>query len=194
MHFEHIAVLRHFLQQIAVPAQIDSRGSHHLLADRVDRRIGHLREELLEVMEQRMVRSGQHRNRRIHAHCRNRLRTVSRHRQDTHLQFFVCISESLLHTLSFFPCIFRHSLVRNLQILQRYQLVVQPLAVGLRRRITFFQLIIIDDPALYGIHEQHLARMQPLFYQDSGRIDIQYPHFRGQNQRIVIRDHITRRT
>ena len=44
-----------------------------LLADRVDRRVGDLREQLLEVGEQRRLAVGEHRQRGVVAHARDRL-------------------------------------------------------------------------------------------------------------------------
>ena len=114
MHPQHIAILRHLLQQIAVLSQVHRGGGNHLLADRVNRRVRHLGKELLEIMEQRMMRLGEHRNRRVHTHCRNGLRTILRHRQNTGLQILVSVAERLLHALSLFIGKLRYALVGNL--------------------------------------------------------------------------------
>ena len=99
-------------------------------------------------MEQRMVCLGQYRNRRIYTHRGYRFRPISCHRQDTHLKFLIRVAESLLHTLSFFICVFRYTLIRNLKLLKRHQFIIQPLAVGTGGRKSLFQFIIIDHPAL----------------------------------------------
>ena len=82
VHLQHITVFRHFLQQVSVFAKIDRRGRHDLLTDRIDRRVCHLCKKLLKVVEQRMMRLGQHWKRRVHSHRSDRLRAVLCHRQD----------------------------------------------------------------------------------------------------------------
>ncbi len=67
-----------------------------LLADRIDRRVRHLREQLLEVLEQELRPLGQHRQRRVGAHGRDRLLAVDDHRRDDHLQLFHRVPERLL--------------------------------------------------------------------------------------------------
>ncbi len=114
VHTEHVAVLRHFLQKIAVPPQIYGGGCNHLLADRVNGRIGHLGKKLLKIMEQRVMRFGEHRDRRIHTHGRNGLRSASGHRQNAGLQILIGIAKRFLHALSLFISKFRHTLIGNL--------------------------------------------------------------------------------
>ena len=44
-----------------------------------------------------------------------------------------------------------------------YQIAVQPFTVRLFLCVHFFQFIVIDDLALYGIHQKHFSRMETLF-------------------------------
>ena len=55
MDLHHIAVLGCFLQNISVRTDVNGSGSHYLLTDGIDRRVGHLCEFLFKVMEQRMM-------------------------------------------------------------------------------------------------------------------------------------------
>ena len=55
VYLQNIAVLRLFLQHIPLRADVDSGGGHNMLPDGVDGRVGHLGEQLLKGMEQRMV-------------------------------------------------------------------------------------------------------------------------------------------
>ena len=57
----------HF-QQVRLRPDERQQGHHHLLADRIDRRIGDLREQLLEIIIKLFQLAGQHRQRTIVAH------------------------------------------------------------------------------------------------------------------------------
>ena len=64
----HAAMLRAFLQQIEGFTDKGLQGHDHLFTDRVDRRVGHLGEELLEIVGQMLRLIGQHRQGVIGAH------------------------------------------------------------------------------------------------------------------------------
>ena len=56
MDLHHIAVLGCFLQNISVRTNVNCSGSHYLLTDGIDRRVGYLGKFLFEIMEQRVMR------------------------------------------------------------------------------------------------------------------------------------------
>src|SRR5581483_5059266 len=56
---QRVAVPRRLVQDVALGADITDERHHHFFADRVDRRIGDLRKELLKVVEQRLRLVGQ---------------------------------------------------------------------------------------------------------------------------------------
>ena len=61
------------IEQIALGADRRRERRHQLLADRVERRVRDLREELREVVEQQPRAVGEHRDRRVGAHRADRL-------------------------------------------------------------------------------------------------------------------------
>ena len=69
-------MLRRFREQIAPPAEVDVERHHELLADRIDRRIRDLREELLEVGVKQPRLEREHRERRVIAHRAHGFRAV----------------------------------------------------------------------------------------------------------------------
>ena len=72
------------------------RGNHRrddLLADRVERRIGDLREELLEVVGQQLRPIGEHRQRRVVAHRTDWLGAIGGHGGEDHLEILKRVSE-----------------------------------------------------------------------------------------------------
>ena len=71
-----MAVFRSLLQHVALLTDIDGGGSYDLLADRIDRRIGYLGKELLEVVKQRLMLLGKHSQRTVCTHGRNGLCTI----------------------------------------------------------------------------------------------------------------------
>ncbi|GFI05088.1 hypothetical protein IMSAGC005_03942 [Lachnospiraceae bacterium] len=129
VHPEHVTILRYLFQYIAVSADINGGGCDHFLPDGIDRRVSHLCKQLLKVMEQRMMGLAQNRNRCVHAHRRNRLTSRLRHGKDTVFQLFIGVSKGFLHALSFFISKLRHSLIGNLQVMEPYQIAVQPFPV-----------------------------------------------------------------
>ena len=81
-----------------VRARTDHRNEahHQFFADRIDRRVGDLREVLLEIVveQARLVR--QHRNRRIGAHRSERIVAICRHRLEEFRDVFLRVAKGLL--------------------------------------------------------------------------------------------------
>ncbi len=85
MNLQDIAVSGRLLQNVAVRPDIDRGGRHHLLADGVDRRVGHLGKLLLEIVKQRMMGGGENRKGRVNPHCRNGFPSAFCHGEDAGL-------------------------------------------------------------------------------------------------------------
>ena len=47
-------LLRRLFENVALGADVAGQRHHHLFADRIDRRVGDLREQLLEIIEQQL--------------------------------------------------------------------------------------------------------------------------------------------
>ena len=125
------------------------RGLHRhddLLADGVDRRVRHLREELLEVGEERLRLLREHRERRVVAHGAEGLGAVGRHGRDEQLHVLLGVAEDLLAP--------EHGLVVGLvdlrrlaELPQRHRVALEPLAVRVLLRDPLLQLVVGDDAA-----------------------------------------------
>ena len=70
---ERVAVLRRLVQDVALRADVADERHHQLFANGIDGRIGDLREELLEIVEQRLRPIGKAGQRHIGAHRADRL-------------------------------------------------------------------------------------------------------------------------
>jgi hypothetical protein len=89
------------VQQVRLGADEGHQRHHDRFADRVDRRVGHLREQLLEVVVQRLVLVGQHGQRAVVAHRADALLAGLRHRRHQELDVFLGVAEGLLAVQQF---------------------------------------------------------------------------------------------
>ena len=81
-HFQALGVRQAFEVEQVRPRPDDRDEAHHqLLADRIDRRVGDLREVLLEIGEQQLRLVRQRRDRRVVAHRADGFLAVDRHRR-----------------------------------------------------------------------------------------------------------------
>ena len=96
-HLEALA-LRIAFEVEDVRARADERHEAHdeLFADRVDRRVRHLREVLLEIGVEQLRLAGERRDRRVRAHGADRFLARDRHRREQHRQVFLRVAEGLL--------------------------------------------------------------------------------------------------
>jgi len=120
---------------------------HQLLADRVDGRVGHLREELLEVVVQGLVLVRQHGERRVVAHRADRLLTRRRHRLHDELEVLLGIGKRLLAIEQPHLGLDRRGLVA-LDLVELDADALDPLGVGPGARQAVLQLLVVDDAAL----------------------------------------------
>ena len=96
LQLEGVAVLRGLVQDVALGADVAGERHDHLFADGVDGRIGDLREELLEVVEERLRLVREAGQRRVGAHGTDRLLALFRHRVEDHAQILVGVAEGAL--------------------------------------------------------------------------------------------------
>ena len=186
------ARLRLGLQQVALGANRRTHRGDELLADRVERRVRHLREELLEVVveQARLVR--EHRERRVRAHRADRLFAVDRHRPNQHAQVFLRVAEGLLALQD--RVVIRLLRARGRQIVDVDEIAVQPLAIGMLRRQVAFDLLIVDDAALRRVDEEDAAGMQALLDEHVLVRDSEHADFRRHDDEVVLRHVVARRT
>ena len=179
-----VAGLRGRVQQIALRAEGGRQAGHHLLADGVQRRIGDLREQLLEVVEQHARARREHGDGGVGAHRTEGLGTGARHRRDQQVQLFVGEAERLLpghHT------VVRHPDVGALrQVVQVELLGVQPLPVGAFGGQFGLDLLIGDDPSLFGVDQEHPSGLQAQALDDVGRIEFQHAGLGGHDHQSVV--------
>ena len=164
----------------------DRRGHRRddLFADGVERRVGHLREQLSEVVEQQARALRQHGDRRVGTHRPDRLLAVAGHRHDDDLEFLVGVAEHLLAA--------QHAVVAEDRVFSVGQVVEpnhaigQPFGVRVLGGELLLDLLVVDDATLASVDQEHLAGLQTALADDLGRIDLQHADFRSHDHEIVV--------
>ena len=155
-----------------VRARADERheAHHEFLADRIDRRVRHLGEILLEIGIEELRFGRERRDRRIRAHRSRGFHAGQSHRRHQDRQVLLRVAERLLS-------IEQRNVAAGLtgfdarQILQHDLCSLDPLGIGMQTGQMFLDLTVGDDAPLLEIDQQHLARLQAplsndLFFRD----------------------------
>ncbi len=191
-HLQALEVRRALEVEQIRPRPDDRHQAHdQLFADRVDRRIGHLREVLLEIGEQQLGPVGQRRDRRVVAHGADRLLALGRHRRHQDAQILLRVAECLL---AIEQREVRQSRFagRAGQILEHDLRALEPLPVRVALGELRLEFLVGDEAALVEIDEQHLARLQAPLGDDVLLRDGQDAHLRRHHDALVAGDQITR--
>ena len=154
-----VCVLGRLVEQVALIAQAGREAHHDLLADRVDRRVGDLGEELLEVGEQRRRLVGEDRQRDVVAHRSDRLGAVGGHRCEQHPQVLLGVAERALAQAQ--GLVGERHLLGRRQVAEMHRVALEPLAVGVRRGDLALDLLVLDDAPALEVDEEQLAGLQP---------------------------------
>ncbi len=148
------AVLGRLVQQVPLPAGKGHQRHHQPLAQRIDGRIGHLGEQLLEIGEQELGPLGEHGQRRVGAHRAHRLLAVGGHGTHDQPQLLAGIAEGpqpLGQRL-------RVDLGRLGELVQAPQfdaVLLQPAPIGLLAGHAALDLAVYDQPPLLRIDQEH---------------------------------------
>ena len=159
VHDEHVRLLGHLGHQVDLGADAGLKAHHDLLAQRIDRRIGDLREQLLEVREQRRLAVGEHRQCGVVAHARHRLLALRRHRRDDHPEVLLRVAEGELPRAQRLDP--RRPRLPLGEIGDVDDRLVVPLGVGLAPGDAPLDLLVLDDPTLVEVDEEQLAGREP---------------------------------
>ena len=184
-----MTVLGHFGENVALAADVAGERHHDLFANRVNGRIRDLREELLEVVEQRLRPVRKTREGRVCPHRAHRLLAFRSHGAKDHAQVFIAVAERALPAKQGFRIGVVHARGRR-QLIDGDLIVFEPLRIGLPRSKPVFDLFVGDDAALDCIHQKHLPRLQAAFHLYLLRFDVEHSGFRSHDDEIVIRDHV----
>jgi hypothetical protein len=194
--------LRHFqphrrvdgvdVQQVGLGADEAVQAHHDGFADRVDRRVGHLRKQLLEVVEQRLVLVRQHGQGAVVAHGAGGFFAIGGHGRQQELDVFLREAEGLLAVEQAFGK--GGGLGAGFDGIEPDAHVVDPLAVGAWRvGELVLQFFVVDDAALLQVDQEHLARLQAPLLDDLALGHGQHAGFGGHHHQVVVGDDVARR-
>ena len=193
LQLDERATFRRGIQQAAARADHRFGRGHDLFADRINRRVRDLREQLLEIIVEQLRMLRENRERCVRAHRAERLLSVLRHRADDESQILERVTERLLPL--------QHLAVRDFrafrrlgQILQQDMMFIQPLLVRLRAGVFLLEFFVGNDAAFDRVHEEHATRLQTALVQHTLRRDGQHARFRRHDDHVVLRHVIPRRT
>ena len=179
------------VEQVRLRADERHQRHHDRLADRIDRRVRDLREQLLEVVVERLVLVGEHGEGRIVAHRADAFLAGLGHRAHQELDVFLGVAEGLLPVEQAFAGARPRG--RGRQVLELDAHAVDPLPVRLGGGELVLELLVVDDPALLEVDQEHLAGLQPPLLDDPALGDRQHAGFRGHDHQAVVGDDVARR-
>ena len=173
-----------------IPAQVYVERHHVRFAQRIDGRIGDLREPLLAVIPQRPPRRGKVSRRRVVAHAPARFFRIVRQRMEQQTELIVGPAHRC-----------RHFFRRNRRGRRRGEFTSHPGHVAVHPSIQFVaaaQLInqfagAAKYSAVRRINHQNFARAQPVPLDNFFAAKIGQPHFRPADQQPIAGQYIAHR-
>ena len=134
------------LEQVGLGADGGRQRGHQLLADGVEGRVGHLGEELGEVVVEQARAVREHRDGRVRAHRAERLGARAGHRGEDDAQLLVRVAEQAL--LGDDAAVLGREHGAGRELLEADLVGRQPLVVGVLGRQLGLDLLVLDEAAL----------------------------------------------
>ena len=184
-------------QKVAVVADVEHRRSDEAFAQCIDRRVRHLGEQLVEIVEEaaRLLREA--RKRRIGSHGRERNLALVRHRADELLDVVEVVAQ-LGHAAreghARVLLLGRVGRLGQWQIVDREHFLAKPIAVGLLVCVAVANLVVPDDASLVRVDLEHLARAEAPRLQDILGINVDRANLGRQDEPVLARDVVASRT
>ena len=155
------------------------------------RRVGHLGEELGEVVVQQARAVREHGDGGVRAHGADRLGPGAGHRTEDHPQLLGRVAEETL--LRDHTAVLRREHGARRKLLEPDLVLGQPLAVGVLGRQLGLDLLVLDEPALGRVDQEHAARLQAALADHTLGGDVQHAHLTGQHDEPVVGDPVPSR-
>src|SRR5947199_94016 len=75
----------------------------------------------------------------------------------------------------------------------RHEAGVQPLVVRVLRGELALDLVVLDDPVLVDVDQEHPARLEPALADDRGRVEVEHADLGGEDDESVVGDPVAAR-
>ena len=178
------------VEQVGLGADAARQRGDQLLADRVERRVGHLGEQLAEVVEEQAWLLAQHRDRGVGAHRADRLGAGVGHRREQDAQLLLGVAEDLLAARH--RGVGVHDVLTLGHVVEVHEAGVEPLVVGVLGRELGLDLLVLDDAVLVGVDQEHPARLEPALAHDRGRVEVEDADLGREHDEAVVGDPVAR--
>ena len=192
-HLEPLRLRGTLFEEVSAGTQRGHQRHHRLLANGIDRRVGHLREELLEVVEQRQRPLAQHGKRRVVAHRSDRFLTGLAHRLQQDLDVLDAVTECLLAHQQRARVRGRH-VVGGLELVEVHRACPNPLAIRLRRAERALDGGVIEDPARRSVDEEEPPGFEAPLPGDTLLGHIEHARLGGHDHEPVLGHEVSRGT
>ena len=190
---QRMTVLGSLDEDVAFAANVADERHDHLFADRVNGRVGDLREELFEVIEQRLrlLRETGERGCRC-PWSRWALRRRWPWGSCENFEVLIGVAEGAL-ALDHGARVGAADTLRLGKLIELNLVISQPFAVGLPGGEGLLEFLVGDDAAFDGVGEEHLAGLEAAFEFDVFGFDREHAGLRGEGRsgRVVIGDEVT---
>jgi len=173
-------------EQVGLGADRPSQRGDQFLADRVQRRVRDLREQLDEVVEEQARARGQHRDRRVRTHGAEGLDAGGRHRRHEDAQFLLGVPERLL-TAGHRGVAVRHVLARR-QLVEGDGVLGDPVRVRPGRGEVRLDLVVLDHAPRTRVDQEHLPRLQAPLAHHGRRVEVEHAHLAREDHQAVLGD------
>ncbi len=170
-------------EQILLGAHHAAQRRHDLLPDRIQRRVGDLREQFDEVVVEQPGPLRQDGDRGVGAHRTDRFAAGRRHRRQQDALLFRGVAEGELSSDHRLVVVGNPAPPR--QGTQVEQTGVQPVRVRLLRREFCLHLAVGHESPGLGVDEEHLPRLEPALLDHLGLRDRQHAALAGQHHSPV---------
>ena len=178
-------MFRRLGENVSLVADVGHDRHHELLSDRIDRRIRHLREELVEVVEENARPVCERCKRRVVAHRANRFVARLRHRTEDELDVLERPAKALLFRRN--PAIWtgRHDFGEktgdgNVVLLHPAAIRSTPCVVGLK-------LGVLHEAVFPEVEPEQRAGTKPSVAHDRFRRDVENSRLRRKDEKSVFR-------
>ena len=185
LEFDQVAAAGVRVEQVALRSDRGDGGGDDLFADTVDRRVGDLREELLEVVVEELRLVGHHRERDVGAHRAHGFDAVLGHRDEQLALVFEGVAEGELALDG--VAVGRGGLGGAVgDVGELDEVLVEPRAVRLLGGDLLLDLLVGDDATFFHVHEEHAARLQAALGGDVGGVDREDAGFGAHDDEVIL--------
>ncbi len=189
-----MTVLGRRLEQILLRTDVALQRHDDFFANRIDRRIGDLRKQLLEVVVDHPRLVAQAGERTVVAHRSDRITQLLDQRQQHELHRFGGVAEGL-HARQQRFAIEAVRFTFGMQFSQANPLFFAAICRTARRAANVaLQFLVGNQPPFFEVDQEHPARLQATLFFDDRWIDRQHADFAGHDHAVIVRDVVATRT